>query len=144
MQRSKMKEGVMEKIYTIGEAAAELGMPASTIRFYDKNGLFPDVARSQGGIRVFTEDDLEWARFIERLKVSGMPIKEIRAYIDLYRQGDSTIAERRRIVEERRKAILEQLEDLKLALDFITDTSTRSSMGKGGVLAVFSSLYSVT
>ncbi len=49
-----------------------------------------------------------------------MPIKEIRAYIDLYRQGDSTIAERRRIVEERREAILEQLEDLKLALDFIT------------------------
>ena len=110
----------MDKIYTIGEAAAELGMPASTIRFYDKNGLFPDVARSQGGIRVFTEDDLEWARFIERLKVSGMPIKEIREYIELYRQGDSTIEERRRIVNERREAIKEQLDDLKLALDFIT------------------------
>ena len=44
----------MEKVYTIGEAAAVLGMPASTIRYYDKNGLFPDMARSQGGIRVFT------------------------------------------------------------------------------------------
>lgn len=110
----------MDKVYTIGEVAAELGMPASTIRFYDKNGLFPDIVRSQGGIRVFTEDDLEWARFIERLKVSGMPIKEIRQYIDLYRQGDSTIAERRRIVEERREAVKEQIDDLKLAYDFLT------------------------
>ena len=42
----------MGKVYTIGESAAELGTPASTIRLYDKNGLFPDVARSQGGIRV--------------------------------------------------------------------------------------------
>ena len=110
----------MEKVYTIGEAAAVLGMPASTIRYYDKNGLFPDMARSQGGIRVFTEDDVEWARFIERLKVSGMPIREIKRYIDLYREGDSTIEERRRIVNERREAILRQMEDLRLSLDFIT------------------------
>ena len=101
----------MEKVYTIGEAAAVLGMPASTIRYYDKNGLFPDMARRQGGIRVFTEDDLEWARFIERLKVSGMPIREIKRYIDLYREGDSTIEERRRIVNERREAILRQMEE---------------------------------
>lgn len=59
----------MEKIYTIGEASEELGMPASTLRYYDKRGLFPDVARSRGGMRVYTEDDLEWARFIERLNL---------------------------------------------------------------------------
>ncbi len=69
---------------------------------------------------MFTEDDLEWARFIERLKVSGMPIREIRRYIDLYRKGDSTIEERRRIVNERREAILRQMEDLRISLDFIT------------------------
>lgn len=114
------KESTLDKVYTIGEAAAALGMPASTIRYYDKNGLFPDMTRSQGGIRVFTEDDLEWARFIERLKVSGMPIREIRRYIDLYQKGDSTIEERRRIVNERREAILRQMEDLRLSLDFIT------------------------
>ena len=110
----------MERVYTIGEAAAELGMPASTIRYYDKNGLFPDMSRSQGGIRVFTEDDLEWARFVERLKVSGMPIREIKEYIDLYRRGDATIAERLRIVRERREKILRQMEDLRLSLDFMT------------------------
>jgi DNA-binding transcriptional MerR regulator len=49
-----------------------------------------------------------------------MPVKEIKAFIDLYRAGDSTIEERLRIVQERREAILAQLEDLKLALDFIS------------------------
>ena len=109
----------MEKMYTIGDAAAELGMPASTIRFYEKNGLIPNQQRSSDGRRLFNEDDLEWMRFVERLKVSGMPIKEIREYIQLYLAGDSTIEERRRIVYERRDAIDAQLEELKLARDFI-------------------------
>ena len=109
----------MSDLYTIGDAAAELGMPASTIRFYEKNGLIPNQQRSSDGRRLFDEDDLEWMRFVERLKVSGMPIKEIREYIQLYIEGDSTIEERRRIVYERRAAIDAQLEELKLARDFI-------------------------
>ena len=106
-------------LYTIGDAAEKLGMPASTIRFYEKNGLIPNQQRSSDGRRLFDEDDLEWMRFVERLKVSGMPIKEIREYIQLYIEGDSTIEERRRIVYERRAAIDAQLEELKLARDFI-------------------------
>ena len=109
----------MDKVYTIGDAAAELGMPASTIRFYEKNGLIPNQQRSSDGRRLFDEDDLEWMRFVERLKVSGMPIKEIREYIELYIAGDSTIEERRRIVYERRAAIDSQIEELMLARDFI-------------------------
>lgn len=109
----------MDKLYTIGDAAAKLGMPASTIRFYEKNGLIPNQQRSSDGRRLFDEDDLEWMRFVERLKVSGMPIKEIREYIDLYLQGDATIEERRRIVYSRRAAIDAQLEELMLACDFI-------------------------
>ena len=109
----------MSGLYTIGDAAAKLGMPASTIRFYEKNGLIPNQQRSSDGRRLFDEDDLEWMRFVERLKVSGMPIKEIREYIQLYMEGDSSIEERRRIVYERRAAIDKQLEELQLARDFI-------------------------
>ena len=109
----------MYRMYTIGDAADLLGMPASTIRFYEKSGHIPNQRRSSDGRRLFDEDDLEWMRFVERLKVSGMPIKEIRAYIDLYLEGDATIEERRRIVYERRAAIDAQLAELQLARDFI-------------------------
>lgn len=110
----------MPRVYTIGEAAEALGMPASTIRFYDKNGLLPDLSRSQGGTRVFTDEDLEWARFVERLKQSGMPIREMRDFVELFRQGDETVSERRRILHERREALTSQMSELQDALDLIT------------------------
>ena len=58
--------------YTVGEMARRLGVPASTIRYYDKEGLLPFVGRSSGGIRVFTEKDFEWLRIIECLKKTGI------------------------------------------------------------------------
>lgn len=109
----------MGNLYSIGGASEVLGIPASTLRYYDGKGLFPDVARTQGGVRMYTDDDLEWARFIERLKASGMPLAEIKKFIDLYREGDSTIEERRRIIHERREAIVRQFAELELARDFI-------------------------
>lgn len=109
----------MAMMYTIGDAAEALSMPASTIRFYEKNGLIPNMRRTGSGIRLFGEEDLEWMRFVERLKASGMPIKEIRTFIELYQQGDSTIEERRRIVHERREAVERQIAELEHARDFI-------------------------
>lgn len=47
-------------IYTVGEMAQKLGVPASTLRYYDKEGLLPFVERSSGGIRMFRENDFEW------------------------------------------------------------------------------------
>ena len=65
--------------------------------------------RSGSGIRMFTEDDFEWVRFIERLKKSGMPIKEM-SDIDLYEQGDGTIGERRELIYARRAAVEREME----------------------------------
>lgn len=64
--------------YTIGEMAKMLGVPASTLRYYDKEGLLPFVARSSGGIRQFRESDIEWLRVIGCMKKAGMSIKDIR------------------------------------------------------------------
>lgn len=107
-------------LYTIGDAAKELGIPASALRYYDKEGLLPHMNRSGSGMRMFTEDDFEWVRFIEKLKLSGMPIKEIKRYVDLYEQGDSTIEQRRELIYARRAAVEKQMEELQQTLDFIT------------------------
>ncbi len=58
-------------LYTVGEMAKILGVPASTLRYYDKEGLLPFVERSNGGIRMFTEKDYEWLKVIECLKKSS-------------------------------------------------------------------------
>ncbi|MFR3373904.1 MAG: MerR family transcriptional regulator [Faecalibacterium sp.] len=73
-------------IYTVGEMAQKLGVPASTLRYYDKEGLLPFVERSSGGIRMFRENDFEWLQVIRCMKKAGMSIKDIRQYIELSMQ----------------------------------------------------------
>ena len=65
-------------VYTVGEMARLLGVPASTLRYYDKEELLPFVERSSGGIRMFQEKDFEWLQIIGCMKKAGMPIKDIR------------------------------------------------------------------
>ena len=69
-------------IYTVGEMAQKLGVPTSTLRYYDKEGLLPFVERSSGGIRMFRENDFEWLQVIRCMKKAGMSIKDIRQYIE--------------------------------------------------------------
>ena len=94
-------------VYTVGEMAKLLGVTASTLRYYDKEGLLPFVEPSSGGIRMFRESDIEWLRVIECMKKAGMSIKDIRQYIELALKGDDTI-ELRLMMFRRQKEVLQQ------------------------------------
>ena len=107
--------------YTIGEMAQKLDVAPSTLRYYDKEGLLPFVERSSGGIRMFKEEDMEWLRLLGCLKKAGMPLKEIRSFLDWSRQGDATIGQRLELLEKQRQSVLDQqkqLEDTLLMLDY--------------------------
>ncbi len=107
--------------YTIGEMAQKLNVAPSTLRYYDKEGLLPFVERSSGGIRMFKDEDMEWLRLLGCLKKAGMPLKEIRSFMDWSRQGDATISQRLELIEKRRQSVLDQqkqLEDTLLMLDY--------------------------
>lgn len=95
--------------YTVGEAAKMLGVASSTLRYYDKEGLLPFVERTEGGIRMFKETDMDWLKLIECLKATGMPIKGIKKFIECTREGDSTIGER---LEIRARALKPRLANL--------------------------------
>lgn len=103
--------------YTVGEMARRLGVPASTLRYYDKEGLLPFVGRSSGGIRVFEEKDYEWLRIIECLKKTGMPLKDIREYIELAMQGDATIAQRMEMFHKQREVLRARMQELQQTMD---------------------------
>lgn len=108
-------------LYTVGEMAKMLGIPASTIRYYDKEGLLPFVERSSGGIRMFKAADYEWLKTIQCLKKTGMPLKEIRTFVRMSMEGDTTISQRLEIIQAQRELvkgqIAEQQQILKM-LDF--------------------------
>lgn len=106
-------------LYTVGEMAKILGVPASTLRYYDKEGLLPFVERSSGGIRMFTEKDYEWLKVIECLKKSGLSIKEMKLFIDMVGRGDDSLTERLELFRSRRDAVRRQIKDLEEALGLL-------------------------
>lgn len=107
-------------LYTVGEMAKILGIPASTLRYYDKEGLLPFVERSSGGIRMFTEKDHEWLKGIECLKQSGLSIKDIRNFISMVIQGDeSSLAKRLTLFQARRDAVKKQIKDMQETLELL-------------------------
>jgi DNA-binding transcriptional MerR regulator len=107
------------KTYSIGEVASELNLTVYTLRYYDKEGLMPFVERTTSGIRVFKESDIDALRIIECLKSTGMPIKEIKNFIDWCSEGDSTLQQRFDMFMERRATVEAQMEELKKTMKLI-------------------------
>ena len=102
--------------YTISEAAQKTGLPPSTIRYYDKEGLLPNIKR-KNGIRVFEDMDLRLMGLLTCLKNTGMPIKRIREYVELTSKGDDTLRERYEIIRAQRQFVLDQIEQLQYYLE---------------------------
>lgn len=92
---------------TIGEIANKTNLPASTLRYYEKKGLLR-VDRDENGRRYYKESDIEWIKFIRRLKETGMLIKDIQHYSELRYIGSITMPERLKILRLHRKYVLEQ------------------------------------
>lgn len=106
-------------IYTVGEIAKKLNVAASALRYYDKEGLLPFVERSSGGIRIFKDEDMPGLRMIECLKKTGMPIKDIKQFMDSCSEGDSTITERLAIIKAQRDSVINQMKEMQEMLDML-------------------------
>jgi len=109
----------MMKTYSISEVANELNLTVYTLRYYDKEGLIPFVERTPSGIRVFKQSDIDALRIVECLKASGMPIKEIKHFIDWCSEGDSTLQQRYDMFLERKAIVEAQMEELKKTMEVI-------------------------
>lgn len=99
--------------YSIGQVADILGLTAHTLRYYDKEGLLPDVRKNSAGIRRFTERDVNHLVLLECLKSTGLQLKEIKHYFDLCRRGDETLCERQQLFIRQKQRLSKQMEELK-------------------------------
>ncbi len=106
-------------MYTINEVANICNISPYTLRFYDKEGLLPFVSRNRSGNRQFSDSDLNVIKLICCLKNTGMQVKDIKRYIDLAMQGQETSAQRKQIMIEHRKTVLNQIDNLKKNLNII-------------------------
>ena len=105
-------------MYTIGQVSERFDLPVSTLRYYDKEGLFPALTRTSG-IRRFGEQELEALRVIECLKRSGLEIREIRQFMEWCAEGPSTFPQRRALFESRKAHMEDVLRRMNRTLDML-------------------------
>ncbi|MFS0869070.1 MerR family transcriptional regulator [Paenibacillus xylanilyticus] len=105
--------------YSISEVAKELNLTVYTLRYYDKEGLMPFVERTPSGVRKFKDSDIDFLKIIQCLKLTGMPIKDIKDFIEWCSEGDSTLQERYDMFIERKASVEAQLEELRKTMEVI-------------------------
>ena len=103
--------------YTIKKVSEMTGLSIPTIRYYDKEGLLPDLQRKESGYRIFSDRDLEAIDLIGCFKESGLTIREIRHFMSLVRQGDVTLDERLAIFQTHIARLEEKLAAVQNALE---------------------------
>ncbi len=104
--------------YSIGQISEMFDLPISTLRYYDKEGLFPDL-HHYGDRRLFSDREIEALHVIKCLKASGLEIKDIKQFMQWCSEGPSTFAQRKQLFEERRKAVEEEMAQLQKTLDLL-------------------------
>lgn len=102
-------------MYTIGQVSEMFHLPISTLRYYDKEGFFPDLKR-KGNIRYFSDNEIEALRVIECLKKSGLEIKDIKQFFIWVTEGSSSYSKRKKLFENRKSAVEEEIKQLEKIL----------------------------
>lgn len=99
--------------YSIQDISKKTGLTISTLRYYDKEGLFPNLERKESNYRVFTELELETLKIIACFKKAGLSIPEIRKYMELIQKGDETLKERLDIMVHQKEALEKQKKEIE-------------------------------
>jgi DNA-binding transcriptional MerR regulator len=104
---------------SVSEAAAKVGLSTHTLRWYEQEGLVAPVGRDSAGRRRYTDEDVGWLEFLTKLRRTGMPVRHMRRYAELARQGNHTLAERLRLFREHRERVLARIAELQADLEVL-------------------------
>ena len=106
-------------MYTMMQVCKETDMTYQALKLYCNEGLIPNVKRDKNNRRVFDERDVKWIKDLVCLKKCGMSIQEMKDYLALCLQGQSTIPQRQKMLDKKREALLASIEELKGCVDYI-------------------------
>lgn len=106
-------------MYTMMQVCRELDMTYQTLKYYCNEGLIPGVKRDGNNRRVFDEKDVKWIKDLTCLKRCGMSILEMKEYLELCLQGESTIMQRKEMLTKKREELLVSIRELQDSVDYV-------------------------
>lgn len=106
-------------IYTMMQVCRELDMTYQTLKFYCNKGLVPNVKRDKNNRRIFDEKDVKWIKDLTCLKKCGLSIQEMKEYLDLCLQGESTILPRKEMLAKKQEELLSSIKELEYSVAYI-------------------------
>lgn len=106
-------------MFTMKEACEQTSLPYETLKFYCNQGLVPNVKRDKNNHRIFDEHDIAWINSLNCLKNCGMSIAEMKEYLKLCLEGESTIPKRKVILDVKRKSLEKQLKQTQECINYI-------------------------
>lgn len=109
----------MRTTLSIGQVAEHTGLSVHTLRFYEREGLFPEPIARVGSRRTYTQDHVEWLELCAILRASAMPLVAVREYATLVGEGDGNESERLALLREHQRRLRAQLAQLRRCEDLI-------------------------
>ena len=106
-------------MYTMMQVCRELDMTYQTLKYYCNEGLIPNVKRDGNNRRIFDEKDVKWIKDLTCLKKCGLSILEMKKYLELCLEGESTIIQRKEMLAKKREALLDSIKELEGSVDYI-------------------------
>ena len=106
-------------MYTMLQACKETSMTYEALKFYCNEGLIPNVKRDKNNRRVFDSHDVAWIKSLACLKNCGMSIQEMKEYLELCLQGETTIPKRKEILARKRQELLNRIAQLEDAVCYV-------------------------
>lgn len=105
--------------YSVRQVAEMMELSPYTVRYYDNIGLIPDVDRSEGNARLFSDYNVSGLKLIHCLRSTGLSIEGVKSYIDMCQRGDSTIPERAELIFQQEKILREQMKNLRKQMNIL-------------------------
>lgn len=106
-------------MYSMKETCEKVGMSYETLKYYCNEGLIPNVKRDRNNYRIFDDNNISWITSLSCLKNCGMSISEMKEYLNLCLQGESTIPQRKEILAIKKQDLIKKQEELQKSIDFI-------------------------
>lgn len=106
-------------MYTMMQVCKETNLTYQALKFYCNEGLVPNVKRDKNNRRIFDERDVKWIKDLVCLKKCGMSIQEMKVYLNLCLEGESTIPQRKEMLDQKQKELNQQIAELKDCVAYI-------------------------